>query len=69
MFLCFLFYVVNGVVKYTRGCWIDDYNISESNEVTMQLCNTDACNSSSHKMPFILATLPLPILIELYFRR
>lgn len=69
LLFCSLSNTVNGVVKYTRGCWIDDHNTSQLNEATMELCSTDACNSSSQKVPFILATLPLPILIGLYFRR
>lgn len=61
---------INGVVKYTRGCWIDDHNINQLNEATIELCNTDACNSSTQKLPSILAlTFPLSISVALYLRR
>lgn len=60
---------VNGGVKYTRGCLIDDHTSHQLSEASIELCSTDGCNSAPIKMPITLTILLSPMLVGIYLMR
>lgn len=61
--------LVNGGVKYTRGCLIDDHTSHQLSEASIELCSTDGCNLAPAKVPLNWIVMVSPILIGFYLIR